>query len=129
MRLLQKKFAKYNIPQIVKEKGLYSYYHSFESGQDTEVIVNGEKALMFGSNSYLGLTNHPEINQNLMLFPTDKFGSPTTFSLKEKPYVEASVGIGNIFKFFRIDLIRRMSYLDNPNVPEYGIRGRFKFDF
>ena len=73
--------------------------------------------------------NNPEINQNLMLFPTDKFGSPTTFSLKEKPYVEASVGIGNIFKFFRIDLIRRMSYLDNPNVPEYGIRGRFKFDF
>jgi len=73
--------------------------------------------------------NNPEINQNLMLFPTDEFGSPTTFSLKEKPYVEVSVGIGNIFKFFRIDLIRRMSYLDNPNVPEYGIRGRFKFDF
>ena len=61
MRLLQKKFAKYNVPQIVKEKGLYSYYHSFESGQDTEVILNGKKALMFGSNSYLGLTNHPEI--------------------------------------------------------------------
>ncbi len=73
--------------------------------------------------------NNPEINQNLMLFPTDEFGSPTTFSLKEKPYVEVSVGIGNIFKFFRIDLIRRVSYLDNPNVPEYGIRGRFKFDF
>ncbi len=61
MRLLQNKFAKYNIPQIAKDKGLYSYYHSFESGQDTEVIVNGKKALMFGSNSYLGLTNHPEI--------------------------------------------------------------------
>ncbi len=73
--------------------------------------------------------NNQEINQNLMLFPIDKFGSPTTFSLKEKPYVEASVGIGNIFKFFRIDLIRRMSYLDNPNAPEYGIRGRFKLDF
>ena len=61
MRLLQKKFAKYNAPQIAMDKGLYSYYHSFESGQDTEVIVNGKKALMFGSNSYLGLTNHPEI--------------------------------------------------------------------
>lgn len=58
---ITKKFAKYNVPQIVKEKGLYSYYHSFESGQDTEVILNGKKALMFGSNSYLGLTNHPEI--------------------------------------------------------------------
>jgi len=61
MRLLQQKFARYNVPQIAKVNGLYPYYHSFESGQDTEVIVNGEKALMFGSNSYLGLTNHPEI--------------------------------------------------------------------
>ena len=73
--------------------------------------------------------NNPEINQNLMLFPTDKFGSPTTFSLKEKPYVEVSVGVGNIFKFFRVDMVKRITYLDHPNVPKYGIRGRFKFDF
>lgn len=61
MRLLQQKFAKYNIPQIAKEDRLYSYYQSFESGQDVEVLLNGKKVLMFGSNSYLGLTNHPEI--------------------------------------------------------------------
>ena len=61
MRLLQKKFAKYNAPQIAMKNGLYPFYHPIETGQDTEVILNGEKNLMFGSNSYLGLTNHPEI--------------------------------------------------------------------
>ncbi len=73
--------------------------------------------------------NNPEVTPGLMKFPTDKSGNPTTFSLKEKPYVEASVGIGNIFKFFRVDMVRRITYLDNPNVPKYGIRVRFKFDF
>lgn len=61
MRLLQKKFSKYNVPQVAIENGLYAYYHRFESGQDAEVLLNGKKVLMFGSNSYLGLTNHPEI--------------------------------------------------------------------
>ena len=61
MRVLLKKFAKYNLPQVAMKNGLYSFYHPIETGQDTEVIIKGQKALMFGSNSYLGLTNHPEI--------------------------------------------------------------------
>ena len=61
MRLLQKKFAKYIAPQVAMKNGLYSFYHPIETGQDTEVIIKGQKTLMFGSNSYLGLTNHPEI--------------------------------------------------------------------
>ena len=59
MRLLQQKFAKYNEPQVAMKMGIYSFYHPIETGQNTEVIINGKKALMFGSNSYLGLTNHP----------------------------------------------------------------------
>lgn len=47
----------------IKEKGLYPYFRSIESAQDTEVIINDKKVLMFGSNSYLGLTNHPKIKQ------------------------------------------------------------------
>jgi hypothetical protein len=43
--------------------------------------------------------------------------------------MEASIGIGNILKFFRVDFVKRLSYLDNPQVSEYGIRGRFKMDF
>ena len=73
--------------------------------------------------------NNPEITRGLMLFPTDVNGNTTTFTLDDKPYMEISVGIGNIFKFFRVDLVKRLTYLDNPNVQEYGIRARFKFDF
>ncbi|OQX76296.1 MAG: hypothetical protein B6D64_10130 [Bacteroidetes bacterium 4484_276] len=73
--------------------------------------------------------NNPETTPGLMLFPTDANGNPTTFTLNDKPYMEASVGVGNIFKFFRIDIVKRLTYLDNPNVQEYGIRARFKFEF
>jgi len=73
--------------------------------------------------------NNPMFTEGLMNFPTDEFGNPTTYTLSSKPYAEVSVGLGNIFKFFRIDLVKRLTYLDNPNVQEYGIRGRFKFDF
>jgi hypothetical protein len=73
--------------------------------------------------------NNPEVTSGLMQFPTDSYGNPTTFTLKDKPYMEASVGIGNILKVFRVDLVKRLSHLDNPNVTELGIRVRFKFEF
>jgi 8-amino-7-oxononanoate synthase len=41
--------------------GLYPYFRTISSAQDTEVMINGQKVLMLGSNSYLGLTNHPQI--------------------------------------------------------------------
>ncbi|NTS41899.1 carboxypeptidase-like regulatory domain-containing protein [Flavisolibacter sp. BT320] len=62
-------------------------------------------------------------------FPADDQDGPTTFSLNDGPYVEGSVGVGNIFKLLRLDLVRRFTYLDHPNVSEWGIRGRVKFDF
>lgn len=61
MKRLQKKFANYNEPQMAMKMGFYPFYHPLESGQDTEVIYKGKKVLMFGSNSYLGLTRHPEV--------------------------------------------------------------------
>lgn len=61
MKPLEKKLAAYRIPQMFMEQGIYPFYHPIESGQDTEVILNGQKILMFGSNSYLGLTQHPEL--------------------------------------------------------------------
>ncbi len=42
-------------------KGVYPYFRCIESGQNTEVMMSGHKVLMFGSNSYLGLTNHPKV--------------------------------------------------------------------
>ena len=47
----------------LKQAGLYPYFRVIESDQDTEVIIDRKKVLMFGSNSYLGLTNHPEIKR------------------------------------------------------------------
>lgn len=64
----------------------------------------------------------------LFPFPVDKDGNPATFILGKTPYVEMSVGISNIFKFVRVDLVRRITYLDHPNVSKYGIRVRLKFD-
>ena len=61
MKPLQKKLANFTIPQIAMKKGFYPFYQAIETGQDTEVIIKGKKILMFGSNSYLGLTNHPEL--------------------------------------------------------------------
>ncbi|NQU05198.1 MAG: pyridoxal phosphate-dependent aminotransferase family protein, partial [Calditrichaeota bacterium] len=43
--------------------GLYPYFRPIESDQDTEVIINGKRVLMMGSNNYLGLTNHPEVKK------------------------------------------------------------------
>ncbi|MGP1514775.1 MAG: serine palmitoyltransferase [Bacteroidales bacterium] len=46
-----------------KSLGIYPYFRPISSDQDSEVIINGKKVLMFGSNSYLGLTNHPKVKQ------------------------------------------------------------------
>ena len=43
--------------------GIYPYFREIQSDKDTEVIINGKKVLMFGSNAYLGLTNHPKVKE------------------------------------------------------------------
>lgn len=63
MRLLQAKLAQYDAPQKVMAAGIYPYFRAIESDQDTVVMMNGKKVLMFGSNSYLGLTNHPKVKE------------------------------------------------------------------
>ena len=45
----------------VKEKGIYPYFHALESRQDTEVVMEGKRRIMLGSNNYLGLTTHPDV--------------------------------------------------------------------
>jgi len=82
--------------------------------------------VLYGS---LSDSNNPNYESGLFKLPTDNEGNPITYTLEKKPYIEASVGISNIFKFFRIDLVKRLTYLDHPNVASTGIRARFKFDF
>ena len=61
--MLKDRFANYYAPQKAMSAGIYPYFRAIESDQDTEVIMDGKKVLMFGSNSYLGLTNHPYIKE------------------------------------------------------------------
>jgi len=60
---LHDKIAQFTDASSIKEKGIYPYFRPIESAQDTEVIINNKRVLMFGSNSYLGLTNHPKIKE------------------------------------------------------------------
>jgi hypothetical protein len=74
--------------------------------------------------------NNPSTMQSYLDFPKNNTtGTATTYALNSKPYVEVSVGLANIFKLFRVDLVKRLTYLDNPGVSQWGIRSRVKFDF
>ena len=60
MDLFEKCFAKQKY-DLVKEAGVYPYFHKLNSGQDVVVDMEGERTIMLGSNNYLGLTNHPRV--------------------------------------------------------------------
>ncbi len=64
-------------------------------------------------------------NEGLLQFPTDADGIPVTYLFeKNRPYMEASIGFTNIFKFLRFDLVQRLNYLDHPNLPTlFGQKG------
>ena len=74
MKPLQKKLSRYTAPQEAKAKGIYPYFTPISSEQNTEVLVSDKKVLMFGSNSYLGLTNHPKIKEAAKA-AIDKYGT------------------------------------------------------
>lgn len=63
MGLLQERYLQYDAPQKIMDTGFYPYFRAIESEQDAVVTINGKKVLMFGSNSYLGLSNHPKIKE------------------------------------------------------------------
>ncbi|HTE10831.1 MAG TPA: DUF5686 family protein [Chitinophagaceae bacterium] len=85
-------------------------------------VVTG-KFLMGGLRS----ENNPDRTADQLKFPVTE-GVTSTFSLSG-PYIELSAGIANIFKLLRVDVVKRLSYVDHPDVPQWGIRGRIKFDF
>lgn len=74
MKLLQEKLSHYDAPQRAKAAGIYPYFRPISSEQNTEVLMNGRKVLMFGSNSYMGLTNHPKVIE-AAVEATKKYGT------------------------------------------------------
>jgi len=74
-------------------------------------------------------TNDPSLHPSLYQYPVTSTGQPITYALGKTPYVEGSVGIENIFKFVRIDLVKRFTYLDHPDIAKWGIRTLVQFNF
>ena len=74
MGLLQKRFSQYRQPQEYMAMGVYPYFREIDSAQDTEVMMDGKKVLMFGSNSYMGLTYDKRI-VNAAIAATQKYGT------------------------------------------------------
>lgn len=78
----------------------------------------------------LDTQNTPSASNGLLLLPTDDaLGRPITYALGRQPYVEASVGIMNLFKFLRVDYVRRFTYLDHPGVARGGVRAKIQVEF
>jgi len=67
--------------------------------------------------------NDPAQNSNLFIFPAG------TGKMTNMPYMEANVGVDNIFRIFRIYYVRRLTYLENPGISKDGIRFAFAFNF
>jgi len=80
---------------------------------------------------YGGLSkdNNPNSEPDLFKFPVSNNGDPITYAFGKVPYVEASVGVSNVLKFFRVDYVQRITYLNHPNISKNGIRISLKLDF
>lgn len=74
MNLLTEKLYRFDAARNARASGFYPYFREIQSEQDTEVVINNQKVLMFGSNAYLGLTNHPKVIE-AAVNATKKYGT------------------------------------------------------
>lgn len=62
-------------------------------------------------------------------FPSDGGGNRLAFPIERTPYVEGSVGVSNVFKVLRVDVVKRFTHLNHHGVSPIGIRAKLNFDF
>jgi 8-amino-7-oxononanoate synthase len=74
MDVFEKCLKIYEQTQRLKASGYYFFFRKLESPQDSEVVVNGKRVIMIGSNNYLGLTTHPRVKE-AAIKAIEKFGS------------------------------------------------------
>ena len=74
MDVFEKCLRIYETTQGLRASGHYFFFRKLESAQDSEVVVNGKRVIMIGSNNYLGLTNHPRVKE-AAIKAIEKFGS------------------------------------------------------
>ena len=60
MDIFEKCYAP-SLANELQEKGIYPYFHALQSRQDVEVMMEGKRRIMLGSNNYLGLTTDPQV--------------------------------------------------------------------
>lgn len=78
---------------------------------------------------YGHINTENRLNNGRRVGPSSSGTMPALFGLNRGPYVEGSIGLGNIFKVLRIDVVRRFTYQDNPMVSKWGIRAKIGIDF
>lgn len=78
MDIFQKCFN-FKEAQLARQAGLYPYFHPLSSAQEPEVIIDGKRMIMIGSNNYLGLTTHPRVKE-AAIKAVEKFGTGCTGS-------------------------------------------------
>jgi len=71
---IRQKIQSYRYADEVIASGLYPFFRPIASAQGTEVLLDGRKVLMFGSNSYMGLTDHPKVKE-AAIAATRKYGT------------------------------------------------------
>jgi 8-amino-7-oxononanoate synthase len=74
MDVFEKCLKIYEQTEGLKTSGHYFFFRKLESPQDSEVMVNGKRVIMAGSNNYLGLTTHPRVKE-AAIKAIEKFGS------------------------------------------------------
>ncbi len=74
---------------------------------------------------HLSKRNNPENNRDLFRFPTISDVQP----MGRMPYMEAAVGVDNIFKILRVDYVWRLTYRDRPGIDKGGVRIQLHFTF
>lgn len=74
---------------------------------------------------HLSKKNDPMYNPDTFIFPAIS----QTQKMSGRPYLECSVGIGNILKVLRLDYVWRLTYLQNPGIDRHGLRFSLHFSF
>jgi 8-amino-7-oxononanoate synthase len=100
---LFEKCRKFTAAKEVMAAGFYPYFHVVESEQSPEVVVEGKKMIMLGSNNYLGLTSHPKVKE-AAIEAIMKYGSGCAGSRFLNGTLDIHVKLEeNLASFFRKD--------------------------
>lgn len=116
-----------NLEFVSDHYAKFSWQHRFQGFFVNKIPLLRKTGIRetVGAKVYFGQLrdeNNPMYNSNLFYFPINDKGEQSTFSFGRVPYMEASVGLENIFNFLQIEYIKRLSYLDLPDARKDGLR-------